>query len=429
MAGPLEGVRILDCTEIIAAPYACALLSDMGADVLKVEPVGGEAWRLQNQFRPLESRSFMALNRGKRALAVNLRDARGQEIIHGLVRRSDVMVLNYRPDTPARLGIDYETVSALNPRLVYVWNTAFGRDGPHANRPGYDIIIQAYSGLMATLGGQRNGLPTTMPMALADIASALVVAWAVTSGLYARERTGEGQLIDTSLLGTAIALQPNRYFAIEELDRERMEEVRESVREARREATTYEELHARVTEARMRREIPPETRGNIYYRTYQCRDGYVAVGCLSAALRAKFCGALGIEDPRYTGDPEYARGSPKFREVGLRLAAEVEAKFAQRTVEEWLAYLDARGVPSGPLMFPEELWDDPQVRENGLIAQVEHPVVGKITTYGPPIRMSKTPLRPRSASPVLGADTDAVLSELGYTPDQAEALRRAGVVG
>jgi crotonobetainyl-CoA:carnitine CoA-transferase CaiB-like acyl-CoA transferase len=429
MAGPLAGVRILDCTEIIAAPYAAAMLSDLGAEVIKVEPVEGEPWRLQAQFVPLESRSFMQLNRGKKGITLNLRDPQGRDIFYKLVPTADVLILNYRPDTPARLGIDYETVSKINPQIVYVWNTAFGRKGPHANRPGYDIISQAYSGIMTSWGSERGGHPITMATAIADFTSALIACWAVTTGLYDREKRGRGQLIDTSLLGTAMVLQPGRFFSIDQMDGEKIEGMKEGVRQARQEATSYAELKELVNQVRTRGGQPtPDGSGNIYYRTYRCKDGYIAVGNLSAALRKKFQVALGIEDPRYGGDPELAPATEKGREIGVRLVQECEAKFHERTVNEWLAHLDESGVPSGPVLFPEELWDDPQVQANGLIVEVEHANLGKVKMVGPPMSFSDTPAETANASPALGQHTDEVLCELGYSQAQIASFREAGVI-
>jgi crotonobetainyl-CoA:carnitine CoA-transferase CaiB-like acyl-CoA transferase len=327
------------------------------------------------------------------------------------------------------LGIDYEALSAINPGLVYVWNTAFGRKGPHAHRPGYDIIIQAYSGIMTSWGSERGGYPVTMATAIADFTSALTICWAVLAGLYAREKRGKGQLIDTSLLATAMTLQPSRYMAIEDLDRQRLNEQREGVRQARAEATTYPELARKVNEVRSRgAAVAVDSPGNIYYRTYQAADGFVAVGALSAALRSKFQRAMEIEDPRYSGDPELAPMTEMGREIGRKLVEVCEAKFRERTVDEWLAHLDNHGVPCGPVLFPEELWDDPQVLANGLLVEVEHATLGRIRMVGPPIQMSDTPPQVQGASPVLGADTDAVLAEVGYSEADLAALREAGVI-
>jgi crotonobetainyl-CoA:carnitine CoA-transferase CaiB-like acyl-CoA transferase len=424
-SGPLAGVRVLDISEIIAAPFCAMLLSDMGADVIKVEPPEGESWRLQNQFMPGESKGFMSLNRGKRGLAVDLKTPEGREIVHALAREADVVVVNYRPDVPPRLGIDYETLCALNPRLIYASNTAFGRHGPDARRPGYDIILQAASGLMSAAGtATAAGVPQTIGgTAVVDFSAALTLAWAISAALYARERTGVGQQIDTSLFGAALAVQTTRFFAIAERDTEQRAALLERLTEMRAEGRPYPEIAAAASQAKGI--ASPGT--NLYYRCYQTADGFIAVAALSQPLRDKFCGVLGLHDPRQTSGL-MTPGSEEARQEALRLVGEAETVFRTRSTDDWLARFDAAGVPAGPVRFIDELFDDPQVQANGLLVEVEHPLVGPLQMVGPPVRMSHTPLQPQGASPTLGQHTDEILTALGYDRGRIDDLRARGIV-
>ncbi|MER3420436.1 MAG: hypothetical protein C4290_07890 [Chloroflexota bacterium] len=424
--GPLAGVRVLDISELIAAPMATMLLSDMGADVIKIEPPEGESWRLQMPLLPGESKGFMSLNRGKRGLAVNLKTAEGQAIVHALARTADVAVVNYRPDVPPRLGIDYATLSAINPRIIYAANTAFGRHGPHAHRPGYDIILQAMSGLMTGAGGVTEaGMPAVIGgTAIADFSAALLLAWAVCAALYHRERTGEGQQIDTSLLAAALTVQTSRFFSVEEQDAADRAELVRRVRELRAAGRPYREIVEAVQAARG---LVGQAVANPYYRVYQAQDDFIAVGCLSHALRVKFCRVLGLEDPRLEPGA-WQPGTGEFRAIGRRLAQEAEAIIRARPAAEWLARFDAAGVPAGPVRLAEELFEDPHILANGLVAEVEHALVGRLKMVGPPVHMSRTPLRPQGAAPALGQHTDEILRSLGYEDGQISELRRRGIV-
>ncbi len=421
MPGALDGVRILEFSEIIAAPFAGMLLSDMGADIIKVEPPAGEAWRLTAQFMPGESRTFMSLNRGKRGLAIDLKAPEGREVIHKLAPDMDVVIVNYRPDTPYNLGIDYETLSKLNPRLIYVENTAYGRKGPWAYRPGYDIIAQAVTGLMAANGKTNDkGLPQPMNPAMADFSTGISICWAVCAALYARERTGKGQKVEASLMGTALAVQTGMFMEIDSVDTETQGLMRGRIRAAREAGASFEEVQ----------KIRSETRplfGNAYYRCYFTKDGVVAVGCLSDALRRRAAAAMGVTDPRFD-DPDWQPMAPGAREAGEKVVALAETIMRAKTTDEWVAIFDAAGVPAGPFRTVDELRTDPQVVENDLIVDLEHPLVGHVRMVGPPLKFSETPSRVRSASPTLGQDNDAILSELGYAPSAIEALRAKGVL-
>jgi CoA:oxalate CoA-transferase len=422
VAGALEGIRVLEFSQIIAAPFCGMLLSDMGADVIKVEPPEGEPWRLFAQFIPQESKTFISLNRGKKSLPLDIRTPEAQAIVHRLVEEMDVVVLNYRPDVPARSGLDYETLSAINPRLVYCENTAFGRQGPDSYRPGYDIIIQAMSGLMAAENKVLNGVPQVVSAtAVADFATGIMMAYGITAALLARQRTGRGQKVEAALLGTALAVQTSGFTYIDAVDDAWIPRFLADLQGAREQGASWDDM----AELRMSA-MPTQAVGNIYYRTYKTRDSYLAVGCLSMGLRRKLAGVLGISDPRLD-NPTIDLTDASVRETLTRLVEEVEAQFETRTTAEWLATLDGAGVPAGPVRFVQELFDDEQVKANDLVVDLEHALAGHVRMVGPTLKMSDTPPAVRSASPPLGQDTDAILGDLGYSAEQIAALRAKGV--
>ncbi len=419
-AGPLAGIRVLDLTQIIAGPFGCMMLADLGAEVIKLEPPGGEAWRHTASFRPGESKGFQSLNRGKRSLVVRLDDPRGRQVVHRLVPTIDVVVTNYRPDVAPRLGIDYPTLSALRRDLIYVDNTAFGRRGPWASLPGYDIVAQAVTGLMASEGKvDEAGNPLyIVSTAVADYATGLAIAWAATTALYHRERTGEGQLVETSLLATALAVQGSVVMEHAEADASFRTPARERRRELERAGAPYAEL-VRVRAA--------PGRGGLFYRAYRTKDGAVAIGALSAPLRAKARRALetdflGPEDPGY--DPQ----SAAFRARAREAARLVEERMRTRTTAEWLAILQREGVPAGPVRFPEDLSEDPQVEANQLMVDLEHDLSGPQRMVAPILHFSSAGRPALHAAPPLGRDTDACLREAGYADDEILALRRDAVV-
>jgi formyl-CoA transferase len=424
--GPLTGVRVLDFSEIIAGPMCSMLLSDMGADVIKIEPPDGESWRLQAQFMPAESKGFMSLNRGKRGLAVDLKTEQGRAIVHTLAGTADVVVVNYRPDVPARLGVDYDTLSAINPRIIYAANTAFGRHGPHASRPGYDIILQAMSGLIAGAGMVNDqGVPTTVGgTAIADFSAALLMAWSICGALYARERTGMGQQIDTSLFGAALTVQTSRIFAVEEREAEGRARVVEQVQTLRAHGHAFRDI---VDAVNASRGMAGQAAANVYYRVYQTKDDFLAVGCLSQALRVKFCRATGLDDPRLR-EKTFQQNTDEGRAIGRRLVQEAEPLFRSRTNAEWMSIFDAAGIPCGPVRFADELFDDPHVLANDMVVDVEHALAGKLRMVGAPVQMSGTPLRVQGASPALGQHTDEILLSIGYDQTRIAELRERGIV-
>ena len=421
MPGPLDGVKVVEFTEIIAGPFAGMLLSDMGADVIKVEPPWGDPWRGTQPISATESRVFMAYNRGKRSITLDLTTEAAAEVLARLIPQMDVAIVNYRPDVAARLGVDYDSLAAINPRLIYCENTAFGRQGPDSWRPGYDMILQAMTGIMTAESKVSNGAPMhVVSSPFVDTSAGLCLAWCVCAALFHRERTGRGQKVETTLLGLALAMLGMRFVEVESLDREHNAATLESLAALRGAGVPYPEL-LQIYEAEH-----PVSPGNIYYRSYQTADGVVSLGCLSDPLRKRLLDVLGLSDIRF--DADYNPRSPEAVAFGEELIRQAEEVFLQRTAAEWLHLLDSNGIPAGPVRFIEEVFDDPQVKANNLVARLEHRDVGPLRMVGPLAKFSETPLEP-SPPPALGQHTDQVLAELGFTPAEIEGWRQKGTLG
>ena len=370
MPGPLEGVRVADFTEIIAGPLSGRILAEMGADVIKIEPPWGEPWRLTQRFTPPghskpESRTFMVYNRGKRSLPLDLTKPEAQEILSRLVKHIDVVLVNYRPDVAEKLGVDYEKLSEINPRLVYCELTAYGRRGPDAHRPGYDMIIQAMTGMIASETKTVDEVPSWVwSSPLIDTASGIAMAGSVSAALYARERTGVGQKIETTLLGQALNLMGARFLHVEKLDREMREKTLQDIQEHREAGASFDELVQLSPGSRRR-----EHHGNIYYRVYMAADGPIGVGCLSQPLRLRLLETLGLTDESM--DPGWDPNKPESREYTRDLERRAEVLFRDKPAAEWLRILAERNIPAGPVRFIEEMFDDPQVVANGLVDEFE----------------------------------------------------------
>ena len=422
-SGPLDGIRVLEFTQIIAGPFGCQNLADMGAEVIKVEPPEGEPWRMFSQFMPGESKTYQGLNRGKRSLVLALQNPEAQAIVHKLIPDIDVVVINYRPDVPAKLGIDYETLRVIREDLIYVDNTAFGRQGPLAQSPGYDIIAQAISGLMIGEGKfePETGTPKIISStAVADYGTGLAIAWGVCAALFHRERTGEGQVVESTLLQTALAFQSGSVFDLPAADEAKHEKM-ERVHQLQQSGASYPELLA------AHNPLAFLGAGNIYYRPYSTKDGAIAIGALSPALFEKVRTALdtdflGLADPAF--DPMDAEWAANAR----ARVVEIEGRVRSRTTSEWEDVFTEHGVPNGALNFPEDMVDHPQVIANDSIVELEHDLSGPQRQVGPVLKMSASPLAAQGASPPLGRDTDAVLSEAGYSGDEIEALRASGAI-
>ena len=420
MPGPLDGIKIIEFTQIIAAPFGGMLLADMGAEIIKVEPLEGEPWRLHTEFLPKESKTFIGLNRGKKSLPLDLQSPEGLEIAQKLVADADVVIINARPDVPKNLGIDYETLSQINPKIIYCDNTAFGRRGPHGYRPGYDLIVQAMSGLLAADNKVVDGVPQQVTAtAVADYTTGVAIAWGVSAALFSRENTGKGQKIDTTLLSTSLLIQGG-FMELEDHGKDEKDELVETLGALREAGLPYTSLLEQQQVY-----SPFNTAFRIYYTTYQTSNDVIAIACLSNRLRKKAADAIGVIDPRFSDD--FDPDDPDSIDAIESLSEQIKSILITKTCQEWLAIFDDAGVPAGPVRFIQELTDDEQVIANDMVVEVNHSLAGKVRMAGPMIQMSETPLEAKSASPALGEHTDQIMLELGYSEEEITDLRSRNI--
>ncbi len=423
--GPLKGIKVLEFSQIVAAPVSGVHLSDLGADVIKVEPPGGENSRRTGSVVPGESKNFQALNRGKRSLVVDLQDARGQALIQRMIPQIDVVTINYRLGVAERLGIDYETLRKLRPDLIYWQNTGFGNEGPEAYRAGSDIVAQAYSGLIAADGKvDEHGAPDLISSPIADIASGIAAAMGVSAALFHRERTGEGQFITTSLLRTALSLMQGTVMREPVHDAVLRDPMMEKVEAVRERGGSWQE----VIEARKSQQAA-RAGTRLYYGGYRAEDGAVVLGALTTSNRDAMRKVLGIYGQEHSSDPDYDAMDPENVKISDEWKRVVRAQFLERPADEWVAEFDAAGVPVSPVHLPEEMADDPQVQADGMIWDLEHTITGPQRVVGPILKMTQTPPAALRASPALGEHSREILDEFGLSESEAGELFDAGVVG
>jgi formyl-CoA transferase len=415
VTGALAGIRVVDFAEYIAGPYCAMLLGDMGADVIKVERPDGDAWRHTAPVAPYEGRGFLTVNRGKRSIALDLEQAEAKEIAQKLIDAADVMVISYRPGVAQHFGLDYETLSARNPRLIYCENTAFGSQGPYAGRPGFDILSQAATGMVLYENKVERGVPTFIATtAIADMATGLFLSLAAVSALLARTQSGRGQRIEASLFASGMAAQYRPLLSVEAIDAPVREGFLQELEKRRMDGLSYEDS------AKLRAEYIPARGRNNYYRVYETCDGLIAVACLNNRQRRALRDALGVEDPSVDG-LAYDWFSDDVRQAHRQTTEPFEAAMKARTSEECIALLDAAVVPCGPVHFPEELFGHPHVAANEMMLTFDHPVLGGLRMPANPLHMSGTPPQSNTPPPALGADGPAILRELGY--DEAQVLQ------
>jgi crotonobetainyl-CoA:carnitine CoA-transferase CaiB-like acyl-CoA transferase len=389
----LDGLRVIDLTQAMAAPFCSMNLADMGADVIKVEPPTGEDMRRGSASRNGHSGTFLTINRSKRGITVDLKQPAGVQIIHRLVKTADVFVQNYRPGAAKRLGVDYETLAAINPRLIYCSISGFGATGPYAARGGYDLIAQGISGIISVTGDE-DGPPAKAGLPVSDLSAGLFGAYGILCALEHRERTGHGQFVDTSLLEAALAL------------------------------TVWEATEYWVT-GRAPKPLGSAHRLAAPYQALRASDGWFTVGANNDKLFEAFCRA--IERPDLAADARFTgiRDRIDHRDA---LIAEIERTTAKEARAHWLARLDHAGVPAGPINTYPEALADPHALVRDMVVDLDHPGAGPIKALGVPVKLSDTPGAVDRAAPLLGQDNAAVLTELGYTDAEQRALKDHGVI-
>ena len=425
MPGPLDGIKVLELTQIIAGPYCGIALADLGAEVVKLESPQGDASRKIGQFAPGESKAYHGLNRGKRGLVIDLGKPQGRAVAHLLIPQFDVFVTNVRPGVAERIEMDYHTLRQFRPDLIYFDVTGFGQRGPSAHRAGSDAMVQAYSGLVAgDLKIAPNGAPEQITAtAPSDYIAALGGAMGVCAALYHREKTGEGQRISTSLLGAGLALQTPWAGDVPVSDSILIEPLRQMMSEMREAGASYAEM------IEARRSRPNQGKAfRLYYSGYPVQDGAIILGALTPQNRNQIREALEITDDPIDS-PDFNAIGPNADRVADRVEEQIRSKLASGTVAEWMARLDAAGAPASPVNWLEDMADDPQVVALDLMPSIEHPLTGTERHVGPLIEMSKTETGTTRSAPPLDADTDDILREHGFAEEQIAQLRASGAIG
>jgi crotonobetainyl-CoA:carnitine CoA-transferase CaiB-like acyl-CoA transferase len=392
---PLDGIRVVDLSRILAGPYCSMLLSDFGADIVKIEnPDKGDDTRSYGPpFLDGESVYFLSINRGKKSLTLNLKTPEASEILKKLIQRSDVLLENFRREFLPSIGFGYEDVAKLNPKIIYASVTGYGHTGPWAERPGYDLAVQGQSGIMS-LTGDPNGSPYKTGTSLADITAGIYATLGILLALQARQRTGKGQKVDVSLLDGQVSFltyQAGIYFGTGK---------------------------------------SPTRKGNqhpsiVPYETFKASDRYFNLAIGNDRLWQQFCDLLGR--PELKTNEKFAT-NPKRVQYHDELHPLLEKIFSQKTADEWLALLEEHALPCGPIFSVAEVLEHPQVRAREMVVERPHPKLKSVKMTGVPVKLSGTPGEAGDAPPLLGQHTDQVLRDLGYKDDDIAKLKKAGAI-
>jgi crotonobetainyl-CoA:carnitine CoA-transferase CaiB-like acyl-CoA transferase len=395
LKGAIEGVRVLDLTSYLSGPYCTMLLGDLGAEVVKVEEPGkGDGSRAWGPpFVGGESTYFMSINRNKKSVTLNLKTEDGRRALLRLAERADVVVENYRVGVVKKLGIDYEAVKGVNPSIIYCSISGFGQDGPHSQKPAYDLVAQAMGGVMG-LTGYEDGPPVKVGIAMADLTAGMFAAVGILAALHRRDRTGTGQFIDVAMLDGQVSLLTfvaGAYLATGEVPK--------------RLGTAHPS-------------IAP-------YQAFRAGDGsYFVLAVGTDKMFADFCEAVGLDlasDSRFSTNSERVKNRAELVRI-------LEGHFASKPASHWLSVIERAGVPCAPINTLDRVFSDPQVAHRRMVREVDHPKAGRVKLLGPPIRMSESDPEIRAPPPTLGQHTEEMLLSVGYSKEEILRLREKGVV-
>ena len=395
MASALENIKVVDLTRTLAGPFCTMLLGDMGADVVKIEePEHGDETRAWTPFWNDVSTQFLTFNRNKRSLSINLKEKEGVDIVLGLAADADIMVESFRGGTLERLGLGYDAVRKLNPDIIYTTVSGYGRTGPMADMPGYDLIIQAYSGLMH-LTGEPDGMPLRVGFSLVDLFTGMMTYGSILTALRYRDNTGEGQWIDSSLLDgqvAAMSYHATGYMA--------------TGKEPHRMGSGHPSL------------VP--------YQSFQSSDGFFILGCANQGLWERMCQAIGRAD--FLDDPRFTTNTDRV-EHRAECVGGLSEIFAKESTEYWVKLITGAGIPCGPINKVSDVVNSPQVQARGMVVEVPHPEVPNLRIPNSPLKLTASPPTIRRYPPLLGEHNDEILAAAGYDASQISQLRERGVIG
>jgi crotonobetainyl-CoA:carnitine CoA-transferase CaiB-like acyl-CoA transferase len=394
--GPLKDVKVIDLSHIMAGPACSMLLADMGADVIKVErmPDGDDSRRMVPPAIADQSAAFLIMNRNKRGIALDLRTEGGRNVLSRLLKNADVLIENFRRGTMERMGLGYDALHALNPKLIYCSISGFGRTGPYADRGGFDLVAQGMSGLMSITGEGPGHPPVKVGAPVTDITAGILACVGILAALHARESSGQGQMVDTSLFEAGII-------------------------------QTY--WHSAMCFATGRAPGPMGTAHplNAPYQAFPTSDGWITVGAANQGNWLRLVDAL--EAPDLRDEPRFATNADRMRNLDV-LTVTLTPLFKRRNSAEWLRRLEQAGVPAGPVLEVGQMHGDPQALAREMIVQTEHPTAGHVKAIGLPIKFSDTPGGVRRAAPLFGQDTREVLREHGFSDVEIEQFAEQGAI-
>jgi len=414
---PFAGITVIEFGQFIAVPYCAQLLSEGGAHVIKIESLEGDPTRHLAPLVPGETRHFLSRNRGKHSLPLDLKHPAAQPVLDRLLASADVVLTNFRPGLAKELGLEYEALSARYPRLIVGNVTAWGKAGADAGLAGMDLVVQARSGLMASNGRLRDGQPAAGEAPVIDYMCAMMLSFGIASALFRREQSGKGGSVDVSLLMAALALQNNLVLSIDDTDKPTRDETIAKLAEMRSQQVPFAEQMSAQPAARL------NYMSTLYYRTYPTADGTIAIACASPALQRAFLRATGLEDPVLAGKVPRAESAPIYQD----LQQQAEALLRSKPTAEWRAAFNAHGVPAQPVLFPFEVFDDPQTTANGMLPMVPHPALGPLRVIKNAVDLDGEGFRPAPVTPAMGSEVREILASLEFDPTEVEAIVESGV--